>query len=111
MAQPNPGPRRAWTAIVRPGRRLRLDRRGAVAVFLTFAIVPMIGFIGIATDTARAYLVKSRLSSALDAAGLAGGYSFFLNTRDADIQMFFDANFPTGYMGATISGPQVSVDE
>ena len=111
MTHPIPGPRRVWNAIVRPGRRLRLDRRGAVAVFLAFAIVPMIGFIGIATDTARAYLVKSRLSSALDAAGLAGGYSFFLSTRDADIQMFFDANFPTGYMGATVSGPQVTVDE
>ena len=106
-----PGPRRAWNAIVRRGRRFRLDRRGAVAVFIALAIIPMIGFVGIATDAARAYLVKSRLSSALDSAGLAGGYSFFLTTRDADIQMFFDANFPTGYMGATISGPQVTVDE
>ncbi|MFQ5617798.1 MAG: VWA domain-containing protein [Rhodospirillales bacterium] len=111
MTHSIPGPRRVWNAIVRPGRRLRLDRRGAVAVFLAFAIIPMIGFVGIATDTARAYLVKSRLSSALDAAGLAGGYSFFLNTRDADIQMFFNANFPTGYLGATISGPQITVDE
>ena len=33
-------------------------------MFLAFAIVPLIGFAGIATDTARAYLVKSRLSSA-----------------------------------------------
>ncbi len=72
MTRPIPGPHPVWNAIVRPGRRLRLDRRGAVAVFLAFAIVPLIGFIGIATDTARAYLVKSRLSSALDAAGLAG---------------------------------------
>ena len=111
MTHPTPSPRRVWHAIVRPGRRLRLDRRGAVAVFLAFAIIPMIGFVGIATDTARAYLVKSRLSSALDSAGLAGGYSFFLNTRDADIQMFFNANFPTGYMDATISGPQITVDE
>ncbi len=111
MTHPIPAPRRVWNAIVRYGRRLRLDRRGAVGVFLAFAIVPMIGFLGIATDTARALLVKSRLSSALDAAGLAGGHSFFLKTRDADIQMFFDANFPAGYMGSTISGPQVSVDE
>jgi len=111
MTHAIPGPRRVWNAIVRPGRRLRLDRRGAVAVFLVFAIIPLIGFVGIATDTARAYLVKSRLSSALDAAGLAGGYSFFLDTRDVDIQMFFNANFPAGYLGATVSGPQVTVDE
>ncbi|MEE9196303.1 MAG: hypothetical protein V3U44_10710, partial [Alphaproteobacteria bacterium] len=31
MTHPIPGPRRVWNAIVRPGRRLRLDRRGAVA--------------------------------------------------------------------------------
>ena len=50
MTYPIPGPRRVWNAIVRPGRRLRLDRRGAVAVFLAFAIIPMIGFIGINID-------------------------------------------------------------
>ena len=111
MTHPIPGPRRVWNAIVRYARHLRPDRRGAVVVFLAFAIIPLIGIVGIATDTARAYLVKSRLSSALDAAGLAGGHSFFLKTRDADIQMFFDANFPAGYMGSTISGPVIAVDE
>ena len=85
--------------------RLRHCRRGGVAVFLAFAIIPAIGFIGIGTDIARAHLVKSRLSSALDAAALAGGCSFFLTTRDADIDMFFSANFPAGYLGATVTGP------
>ncbi len=85
--------------------RLRACRRGGVAVFLALAIVPVIGFVGIGTDVARAYLVKSRLSSALDAAALAGGRSFFLTTRDADIDMFFNANFPSGYLGATVTGP------
>jgi Flp pilus assembly protein TadG len=90
--------------------RLYLDRRGAVAVYLAFAIVPVIGFIGIGTDTARAYMVKSRLSSALDAAALAGGKAFFSPTRDADIEMFFNANFPAGYMDAVVSGPLVNID-
>jgi Mg-chelatase subunit ChlD len=85
--------------------RLGDCRRGGVAVFLALAIVPIVGFVGIGTDVARAYLVKSRLSSALDAAALAGGRSFFLPTRDADIDMFFAANFPAGYLGATVTGP------
>lgn len=85
------------------GCRFMRDRRGAVAVFVAIAIIPLIGFIGIGTDTARAMMVKSRLSSALDAAGLAGGKSFFSDTRDADIQMFFEANFPAGYMNAGVS--------
>ena len=45
--------------------RLGACRRGGVAVFLALAIIPVIGFVGIGTDVARAYLVKSRLSSAL----------------------------------------------
>jgi len=91
-------------------QKLARDRRGSVAVFLAFAIIPIVGFIGIGTDTARAYMVKSRLSSALDAAGLAGGKAFFSPTRDQDITMFFNANFPAGYMGAVLSGPTVTID-
>ncbi len=101
---------RIWNGIKRAARRLRGDRRGAIAIFLAFAIIPMIGFVGIATDTARAYLVKSRLSSALDSAALAGGLVMFETTRDADVQMYFNANFPPGYMDATISGPQITFD-
>ena len=91
-------------------KRLLPDNRGAVAVYLAFAIVPIIGFIGIGTDTARAYMVKSRLSSALDAAGLAGGKAFFSPTRDADVTMFFNANYPAGYMDSVLSGPLVTID-
>lgn len=88
-----------------------MNRKGAVAVYLAFALIPIIGFIGIGTDTARAYMVKSRLSSALDAAALAGGKIFFSPDRDADIQMFFEANFPPGYMNAVVSGPAIFIDD
>lgn len=91
--------------------RFRAGERGAVAVFLAFAVLPLLGFVGIGTDVARAYLVKSRLSSALDAAGLAGGRSFYEPTRDADIDMFFTVNFPPGYMGAALTGPTKTIDE
>lgn len=97
-------------AVFRLARRFHAERRGAIAIFLAFAIIPLIGFIGIGTDTARAYLVKSRLSSALDAAGLAGGGGFYEATRDDDIRMFFNANFPAGYMDATVTGPTITAD-
>jgi len=97
-------------ALARFCRRFLADRRGAIAIFLAFAIIPLIGFIGIGTDTARAYLVKSRLSSALDSAGLAGGWGFYEATRDDDIRMFFNANFPAGYMDATVTGPAITAD-
>ncbi|CCQ73542.1 VWA domain-containing protein [Magnetospira sp. QH-2] len=91
-------------------RELLPDRRASAATFLAFAIIPLIGVIGMATDSSRAFLVKSRLSSALDAAALAGGRSFFKVTRDAEINMFFEANFPNGYMDATVTGPVIAID-
>lgn len=85
------------------------DSRGAVAVFVAGGIISMVGAVGLATDTARGYMVKARLSQALDAAALAGGREIFSPTRDADIQMFFNANFPPGYLGATVTGPVIQV--
>ncbi|MEQ8710765.1 MAG: pilus assembly protein TadG-related protein [Rhodospirillales bacterium] len=86
---------------------LILCRRGATALFLGFATIPLFGFVGLAVDASRGYMVKSRLSHALDAAGLAGGRVFFSATRDADISMYFDVNFPPGYMDSTVVGPLI----
>jgi Mg-chelatase subunit ChlD len=70
----------------------------------------LVGVVGLGVDTIRGYLVQSRLSAALDAAGLAGARVMFSPTRDADIQMYFAANFPPGFMGATVTGPTISVN-
>lgn len=92
-------------------RALFRDRRGGVFVFMAAAAIPLIGFIGIATDTARMFMVKSRLSSAVDAASLAGGKVFFAPGRDADVRMYFDSNFPPNYMGATVTAFDIQDDE
>ena len=89
----------------RLGRRFAKDERGAIAVFLAAGIVVLVGVVGLGVDTIRGYLVQSRLSAALDAAGLAGGRVMFSANRDNEIRMYFAANFPPGYMGSTITGP------
>jgi Mg-chelatase subunit ChlD len=98
------------------GERLRhrlsefkTDARGAVAAFVAGGIISMVGVVGLATDAARGYMVKARLGQALDSAALAGGREIFSPTRDADIQMFFNANFPPGFLGATVTGPDIQV--
>jgi len=88
------------------------DRRGSVATFLAATIIPLVAFCGLAVDTSRGYLMKSRLSYALDAAALAGGRVMYDATlRDAMINKFFSANFPNNYMGAAVTGPMIAVDD
>ena len=95
--------------ILRRFAEFRSDTRGAVAAFVAGGIIAMVGAVGLATDAARGYMVKARLGQALDAAALAGGREIYSPTRDDDIKMFFDANFPPGFMGATVVGPVITV--
>ena len=99
------------TSLVAGALRLWPDRRGAVAAFVAVGIVPTVGFVGLATDAARGYMVKTKLHQALDAAALAGGRAMLEPDRDADILQFFSANFPDSYLGATVDGPNIDADE
>ncbi len=90
--------------------RLCRDRRGSIAIFLGLAVIPLVGAIGIGVDAARGFLVRSRLSQALDAAALAGGRVMFEDYRDQDVEMYFNSNFPNGYLGASVSAPQITDD-
>jgi Flp pilus assembly protein TadG len=88
------------------------DRRGGVATFLAATIVPLVAFCGLAVDTSRGYLMKSRLSYALDSAALAGGRVMYDETlRDETINKFFEANFPANYMGASIGALDIEIDD
>ena len=88
------------------------DRRGSAVVYVAAIAVPLVTIVGVSIDAARGYLVKSKLSQALDAAGLAGGRVALSDTRDADIRMYFSTNFPPGYMEATLgtNDPQIAMD-
>jgi hypothetical protein len=102
-------------------RRLLGDRRGSVAIMIALAALPLMLAMGVAVDGMRAWLVRSRLVTAIDAAALAGGRNLNLAaaTRDAEVQGMFWTNFqktgvdpadPTrwlGFMGA--SAPQPSI--
>lgn len=92
-------------------RALLRDTGGASIVFVAAAIIPLVAFIGMGTDAARGYLVKARLSQALDAAGLAGAqHATNATLLQQDVQMFFNSNYPTGFMGSTITGPTYTFD-
>jgi Mg-chelatase subunit ChlD len=79
-------------------------------VLVAVLIIPLLGFIGLATDAGRGYLIKARLGDALDAAALAGAQEVFSDVNfESDVRMYFEANFPPDFMGArvTLAPPQV----
>jgi hypothetical protein len=98
-----------WRAF---GRLLR-DQRGALMAIVGLAIIPLFAAVGLAIDTGRGYMLKSKLSYAIDAAGLAAGRAFETDNRLEDALMFFEANFPTGYMNSELlpGSPDVDFDD
>ncbi|TDQ78943.1 Flp pilus assembly protein TadG [Dongia mobilis] len=93
-----------------PLARLVSDERGSVAIWVGLSLIMFVGCAGMAIDTARGYMVKARMSQALDAAALAGAKSLLSDSRDADINMFFAANFDASSFGATVAGPVIEAD-
>jgi len=74
-----------------------MDRRGVMLASFAIVIPIIIASTGVAVDMSRAYLVKNRLSQALDAAALAtAGSSGNLAQQEERMADFFNANFESG---------------
>lgn len=83
---------------------------GAVIILWALAAVPVVVGVGAAVDLSRAYMAKSRLAFALDAAGLAAGAAGETETEmQAIAEQFFSANYPPTLPG-TPSTPVLTVD-
>ena len=98
-------------------RVLTRNQRGSVLVLWAFAAVPVVLGVGTVVDISRAYMARSRLAYALDAAGLAAGASG--NTEEeinAIVQQYFFANYRPNDPGTpvpptvTIEGGVIKVD-
>lgn len=89
---------------LRPGvflRRWMSDTRGNYAIIFALTLVPILVAIGGAIDISQAYVVKQRLTRALDAAGLAVAGQTGLTTAQiqATVQNYFNANYPSTKLG------------
>lgn len=76
---------------------------GSTLPIMAAVIIPLLGFVGLATDAARGYLIKTRLHDALDAAALAAAHEVESTEFVQQFEGFFYANFPQGYMGANVT--------
>ncbi len=89
--------------------RRRAGERGIAILLNAAMIVFTVAVVGLAVDAGIAYLVKAKLSGAVDAAALAAGRSVNLANTVSQAttqattmaQQFFAANFPSGYFGTT----------
>jgi Flp pilus assembly protein TadG len=87
--------------------KLLKNTQGSVTLLFAFSLIPIIGCAGMAVDLAQAYAAKTRMEYALDAASLAVGSSSGTAAQLTQIaQNIFNANFPSGTLGAT---PTVTV--
>ncbi len=86
-------------------RTFRADVRGNTLMLFAFSLLPLMGMIGGALDMSRAYLVKSRLQHACDAAVLGGRRAMTASTFDTPARdaanRFFNLNFATGQYGTS----------
>lgn len=109
------GIRTFWDRTRRLGRRLAVDRTGAALPIMAAALIPLLGGIGTAVDVGRIYLVHHQLQAGVDAGALAGARAFGnISTGDAgrerQAKIYFDENFPLGFMGAPEVIPQHAFD-
>lgn len=82
--------------------------RGQIAIMSALLLVVMIGSAGLAVDSGMGYLLRAKLSAAVDAAGIAAARAVAQGDTQAEqiangkraARIFFDANFPDSYLGA-----------
>lgn len=107
------GYRRFCSATTALARRLTADRAGAALPIMAAALIPLLGGIGTAVDVGRIYLVHHQLQAGVDAAALAGARAFGNTSqgdegRERQATIYFDENFPLGFMGTPQVVPQRS---
>jgi Flp pilus assembly protein TadG len=83
-------------------KKLVSAESGSIIPMLAFAMFSITGLVGVAVDSSRAYLVQSRMSTALDAAGLAAGSTINTANVQEEATKYMNANYPTGYAGSQL---------
>jgi Flp pilus assembly protein TadG len=95
--------------------RLARDARGNTLVIVGAALIPLTAMIGSGVDMSRAYMAKTRLQTACDAAALAGRRVMENDTLTTDVRdeavRFFNFNFNQGQYGTTTFTPTVTRPE
>lgn len=87
-------------------------RKGQVIVAFALTAAVLLAMIGLAIDLGMTYLVKNKLSAAVDAAALAAGRVAPQgeSIAYAEAEKFFTTNYPDGMLGASVAAPATALD-
>ncbi len=85
--------------LVRP---LIQEQIGSAIPIIALSLLAIMSAMGAAIDMSRAQLVQSRMSAALDNAGLAAAATISTTNSTSEANKYFNGNFPASYMGTTI---------
>ncbi|MFC4254068.1 pilus assembly protein TadG-related protein [Croceibacterium xixiisoli] len=82
------------------------DRSGATLPMMAVGLIPALAAIGSAVDVGRIYMVRAQMQAGVDAGAMAGARSFGLtDQRVEQVDNYFYANVPTGYLGSAEMDP------
>ena len=84
---------------------------GVTLPVVAITLLALLAATGSAIDIGRAELVQAKLSSSLDAAGLAVGATISTTDPTALAQNYLNVNFPSGYLGATVTNMTVTMNQ
>ncbi|OAN57497.1 pilus assembly protein TadG [Sphingobium sp. TCM1] len=91
--------------------RLLRNQAGNTMAIVAAAIIPLAALIGGGLDMSRAYMARSRMQQACDAAALAGRRAMTTSSMTteniAEAKKFFDFNFPQGTFQAATFTPTI----
>jgi len=98
----------------RPASQRR--QRGQVLILVGLSLIVLIGAVGLAIDSGRAYGVKARLNAAVDAAAIAAARAIATGVDDATrianaqaaAMRFYHLNYPEGFLGSTRGAPSTT---
>jgi Flp pilus assembly protein TadG len=83
--------------------RFGSSRKGSILPLVAFAMLALIGAVGLAIDGARLMLMHSSLQRAVDAGGLSAVAKLSTTTLNDEVRKFTTINFADGYVGASLT--------
>jgi len=89
-------------------QKFRRSESGMSLPMVALSFMGLVGSVGLAVDAGRLQLVQNKLSGALDAAGLAAGSTVSTVNLTTEVNKYMTANFPNGYLGATLKTVSVT---